>query len=296
MDEANIAAITESLLANPQFQLRPLHLGDRSLPDETTTRATLERMLARDLGLFLEKWGRYLSKEKLELFRPYEEQYEVRFYLTQLLAPPTPSKAQIRNRRLTYLAQNAASSYFSDASFKEREPALYEEYIGQHIPELERQAAFPDEMTLVQRLYANIDRASYEEEMRREESQAQESYEEFDSESEGDGSDNEGTTRLSNDNHHDSRKMVPVENDEESHEDHEELSPEERETLAEEFRNLMRRRFAEGKDAEFDYNEVDNDPQYDQSDEFQRDQAEAYFDSEEANEFDNRSEERELDY
>lgn len=67
---------------------------------------------------------------------------------------------RVRNRRLRFLQQQLAlphSDYFCIEALRRRDPELYEEYVGQYLSEAEKLAPFDPEMTLVQRIYYNLD-------------------------------------------------------------------------------------------------------------------------------------------
>lgn len=56
------------------------------------------------------------------------------------------------------------------------------------------------------------------------------------------------------------------------------ISPEDKAQLEEEFRSQMMESFLMGKDSDFDYSRVDENEDYDMSDQFERDQEDRYFD------------------
>lgn len=135
--------------------------------------------------------------------------YEVDFHLTNLLeysaitgpvynpsptpGPRTRTRAQIRsqNRRLEYLRRHLReSSYFGDEAMQAREPTLYEYYVGQYVPEDEKNAPFADEVNLVQRVLSDIDREWAAERVRmdkEEQMEEEESDEEDEEEDEEEG-------------------------------------------------------------------------------------------------------------
>jgi len=117
-----------------------------------------------------ERWGQYVDRESLQYFAPFESDYEVRFHLNLIRYGPAetgplstlllnsraallpahadrfrrerlngnagtggPSPARLRNRRYRALQHlEAAGEYFSMDEMRERQPALYNEYIGQY--------------------------------------------------------------------------------------------------------------------------------------------------------------------
>lgn len=151
---------------------KTLRLGEVELSDKEK----LEQMkstLESDPGLFLSKWGRHLSQSTLSLFECLQDDYEVNFYLSSLLykqSPPLPPRENARqqksalhtlslNRRYEYLKRQLRhSDYFSDEAMQLREPELYEQFVGRHVPASEKNKPFENDVTLVNRILSNIDR------------------------------------------------------------------------------------------------------------------------------------------
>ncbi|KAI8849440.1 coiled-coil domain-containing protein-domain-containing protein [Chytridium lagenaria] len=82
------------------------------------------------------------------------------------------AKKRVRNRRLLFIDMvlkgekgnwmqeedlKEFGDYFSDEVLKRKVPALFEFYIGRHVPENERRKAFNHSMSLVERMYHDID-------------------------------------------------------------------------------------------------------------------------------------------
>ncbi|KNC98807.1 uncharacterized protein SPPG_05785 [Spizellomyces punctatus DAOM BR117] len=280
MDTTAVHAILDHLLSNPDFNLKTLRLGEEP-PTAELQRTILSSTLERDKGLFLEKWGKFLGSQQLEFFHPFADQYEVKYYLNQYQSVSRSlTKAQIRNRRINYMNQNLSDEYFSDDAFKDREPALYEEYIGRYLPPPQ---AFPDSMTLVDRIYSNMDRATHLETLGRQHEIEEEQFEEFDTDEEEDVQDQQEERDLESKNKRAIKvdESIDLEATMAEGEDEGPISDEEKEALAEEFRTLMRLRFIDGEESDFEYSNVDNNALYDLSDQSLQDDADAYFDSEE---------------
>ncbi|TPX70423.1 hypothetical protein SpCBS45565_g01768 [Spizellomyces sp. 'palustris'] len=280
MDTTAVHAILDHLLSNPDFYLKALRLSEEP-PTAELQRTILSSTLERDKGLFLEKWGKFLGAQQLEFFQPFADQYEVKYYLNQYQSiSRSLTKAQIRNRRINYLNQNLSNEYFSDDAFKDRDPALYEEYIGRYLPPLQ---AFPATMTLVDRIYSNMDRATHLETLGRHQEIEEEQFEEFDTDEEEDvqDTDEKKDLELKNIRATEVGTSIDLEATMAEAEDEGPISDAEKEALAEEFRKLMRLRFMDGEESEFEYSSVDNNAMYDLSDQSLQDDADAYFDSEE---------------
>ncbi|KAI8822604.1 coiled-coil domain-containing protein-domain-containing protein [Fimicolochytrium jonesii] len=263
----------------------------RAIPAASSeeTAASLERLLQSDLSVFLEKYGRYLSKQDLALFDPFSEKYEVAHYLSLYRTPlPAITTTQLRNRRLAYLTSHLShTDYFSPSNLRTRAPELYHTYIGQY--EDDSGAAFPESMGLVDRIYESWEKEVAGERVRRE---REETFEEFDTESEEDGDESvedemepggadplpppepSGPDVPSN-------PMAASTFTSTSDSTTPQISEAEREALAAEFTEIMRRRFIDGKDSDhFDYSPVDSNPDYGMfSAEARHDRDEAYFDA-----------------
>ncbi|KAJ3116013.1 hypothetical protein HDU96_010661 [Phlyctochytrium bullatum] len=53
------------------------------------------------------------------------------------------------------------ADYFTEEALRQKDPALFDYYIGQHIPDSEKKEAFPETMSLVDRMYKDIDDEAY---------------------------------------------------------------------------------------------------------------------------------------
>ncbi|KAJ3306825.1 hypothetical protein HDV03_003862 [Kappamyces sp. JEL0829] len=80
------------------------------------------------------------------------------------------AKYDVRNKRLAYIAQNP--EYFAVAAIKIRHPLLYQQYFG-----LDVRRSFAPEMSLVERVLANIDDKRYHDAIQAEESEEEEANE-----------------------------------------------------------------------------------------------------------------------
>ncbi|KAI8084243.1 coiled-coil domain-containing protein-domain-containing protein [Gilbertella persicaria] len=171
MDETTrqqIMAHVERNMANIPF--KTLRYGEIE-PTQEEKLHQMQLTLLDDPALFLGKWGRHLSQTTLRMFKVVENNYEVDFYLNSLLyqesqdvdmTRPVSRKSAMhqlaQNRRYEFLQRELKySDYFSDESIRLREPVLYDQYVGQHIPVQERTKPFENNMTLVNRIFSNMD-------------------------------------------------------------------------------------------------------------------------------------------
>ncbi|KAI7856091.1 coiled-coil domain-containing protein-domain-containing protein [Circinella umbellata] len=261
-------------------------------PDEMEASAeekqeTMQRILKKDRGLFLSRWGRHLPFGILQEFEPFrEKEYEVDIYLKQLLPTPQEERTQrkiIHNRRYEYLKRHLhGSSYFSDESMQQLDPVLYEQFIGQHLTQDEKDHPYDPEENLVQRLLGNMDRRNAHEQVQRQKLIDEEQFEEEDEDSE----DEDGDLKMGESTYNNNNIMVTdeeeterVERDEENEEDIEKMMAF-REQQRLELVRLLEERFLSGKDTKFDYTTVDKNEAYDDIAQQEQDIHDQYFDEE----------------
>ncbi|KAI9497031.1 coiled-coil domain-containing protein-domain-containing protein [Zychaea mexicana] len=235
-------------------------------------RQVMQQVLEHDHGLFLSRWGRHLPPGILEAFEPFrEEDYEVDFYLKQLL--PTPQQQHmlrsiIHNRRYEYLKRHLrGSTYFSDESMQQHDPVLYEHFIGQHMTQDEKDRPHDPEENLVQRILGNMDRSKAQEQVQKQKTIDEEQFEEEEEDSDDDDDDGD-------------RKMTEA-NETGKEQDIEEMMTF-REEQREELVRLLEERFLAGKDTQFDYAKVDQNEAYDDMAQQEQDLQDQYFDDEES--------------
>jgi hypothetical protein len=174
--EQNVMSFVEKNINNIPF--KTLRYGEVELNQEEKLKQ-MHSTLHSDPSLFLSKWGRHLSQNTLRLFQVIKDNYEVDFYLDSLLyqepedldmtalhirqdrVPPRKSAMHqlAQNRRYEYLQRELRlSDYFSDESIQLREPVLYDQFVGRHVPAKEKSKPFENDMTLVNRILSNMDR------------------------------------------------------------------------------------------------------------------------------------------
>ena len=163
--------------------------------------------------------------------------YEVDFYLQRLMDEPSkPQQRMISNRRYEYLKRHLReSSYFSDEAMQQREPVLYDQYVGQYQSEQERTMPFANDVTLVQRVLSNIDRHYASEQVRKQKIIEEEQFEEEEEESEDEDQD----IPMTDDRASDSTPNQPDTQHEEA---------EFRDSQRQELIRLLEERFLAGKD------------------------------------------------
>jgi hypothetical protein len=277
--EQNVMSFVEKNIDAIPF--KTLRYGEVELGQEEKLKQ-MRSTLHNDPSLFLSKWGRHLSQNTLRLFQVIKGNYEVDFYLDSLLyqepedldmtslriqhdrAPP-PRKSAMRqlaqNRRYEFLQRKLRlSDYFSDESIQLREPVLYDQYVGQHIPANEKSKPFEKDVTLVNRIFSNMDRKFVEDHLYEQkvidEEQLEEEEDDEDEEDESDQDISEKSTPIvvtkkknkdiemeeANDEKDEKR-----ESDEESEQDIEALI-DFREEQRQELIRLLEEKFLDGKD------------------------------------------------
>uniref|UniRef100_K7F555 Coiled-coil domain containing 97 n=1 Tax=Pelodiscus sinensis TaxID=13735 RepID=K7F555_PELSI len=229
------------------------------------------RALYRDKPVvFLERFRRALRVEHLGCFAHLAARYEVRFYCDEVrrAGRAKAGRTRVRNKRYAALQQLIkGGEYFSDEQMRAREPLLYEQYIGQYLSE-EELLALGSQAQAGPCSLSGVLMDSYQEQVLQlrlhiQQEQEHACMEEEEEEDDDEGQCGEGSSSASD-------SWVP--------------DTEEKAFLREEFTSRMHQRFLDGKDRDFDYSEVDENPEFDNLDIVTRDEEERYFDGEESEE------------
>lgn len=223
----------------------------------------LQELLNRSPGKFLMKYGALLLEHHLTYFKKYND-YEITFRVRELQKNLSDSSRELvrRNRRYEYLKKLMDEGvYFSEKEMRQREPLLYEYYIGQYLTADEREALDQQcsDVLLSDRILHQAD-VKRREELLVEQREAEEMVE-FES---------------SEDEDEDEDPKQESEPDKDST-----ISEKERRKLRQEFLRTMQLKFLNGEEREFDYSKVDNNVEYDSIEQRGIDEEEKYFDSEE---------------
>jgi hypothetical protein len=125
--------------------------------------------------------------------------------------------------------------------------------VGRHIPETERKQPFPATLSLSDRIFQNMDESRYRDRLGLD-SSVPEQVEEVESDEDDDAADHRGQVGA-----------------------FEEKDVEEREALKEELVRIMKERFLDGDDDEFDYDDIDSAEYLDDFRTSQQDHEDAYF-------------------
>ncbi|XP_061453524.1 coiled-coil domain-containing protein 97 isoform X2 [Rhineura floridana] len=214
--------------------------------------------------VFLERFRTVLREEHLPCFHHLSGSYEADFYCTEVRRAGLGKTrhTRVRNKRYAALQQLIrGGEYFSDEQMRCRDPLLYEQYIGQYLSDEELQALGSCQLEASCSL-SGVLLDSYQEQVIQRRLQVQQEQEEACEEEEEEDGDDEGKA-----SDPDMDEWVP--------------DQEEKAFLREEFTSRMYQRFLDGKDGDFNYSEVDENPDFDNLDIVSRDEEERYFDGEE---------------
>ncbi|TMS15584.1 Coiled-coil domain-containing protein 97 [Larimichthys crocea] len=199
----------------------------------------------------------------------------------QRRAAACTNRTRVRNQRYAALrALQKEGQYFSEEQMRIREPLLYEQYIGQYLTDqevlersqealLEDAQSGPGAPAGGTGGLAHLLLNSYQERLIQNRLQEEQEREEGAQEEEEDEEDDDNTVQRQEG----------------------EPSPEEKALLREEFISQMHQRFLDGKDKDFNYSEVDENPDYDNLDIVSRDAEDKYFDEDDDEEEDDEEEE-----
>ncbi|KAI8584847.1 hypothetical protein BDZ88DRAFT_511087 [Geranomyces variabilis] len=233
-----------------------------------TSKDALTSLVVRDPALFLERYGKYLTAEDFALFGPVAGDYETAHWIAHYTKSHPPTPTQRRNRRLKYLSTPAGIAAFEISALEARAPhallSAHRRQTASTHSEQQPLAAFPESMSLVDRIYHDYDRQAAQD------AAAEEEFE-TDSESESDHDDDD-------DDDDQRRNVVVVAGDDNNGQETTTrgevvmLSPDAS------FRDAMVRRFLDGEDQGVDYAVIDADADLEVlSDVGLRDAEEVYF-------------------
>ncbi|PNF38402.1 hypothetical protein B7P43_G07256 [Cryptotermes secundus] len=253
-------------------------------------------ILIRNPGQFLSRFGKFLQAQHLDYFTE-SDNYEVTFHLKQLrrFHCKSTNEIDVKNRRFEALKKLVKEGiYFSEKEMKQRNPLLYQQLVGQYLTETEvedrRNADMKDINSWVNLLLAQIERDQMLCLRKQQEDDEDGAVEEMDTSDEEEAEDDDYEDENSESEH---RTESGSCDDQENHDEgsgscssstrkrkYVYMSGKEKDLLREEFVSNMYRSFLEGRDEEFDYSQVDLNPEYECLALRSQDEEEKYFDSE----------------
>ncbi|XP_044162457.1 coiled-coil domain-containing protein 97-like [Bufo gargarizans] len=251
-------------IVESQVPIRSQQIGEPEFSHEQKMAMLLDLYKTKPL-IFLERFRKVLKEEHLESFSHLSGDYAADFYFKEIRKASLRKghHTRVRNKRYAALQQLiSGGEYFSDEQMRVRDPLMYEHYVGQYQSEEEIMSQNSRDMAQASCLSDVLLNSCQEESLqRRLEAQREMEHNcEEEEEEEEEGDDNE-------------EEDSELQSDEEQ-----ELANEERALMREEFVSRMHQRFLDGKDRDFDYSEVDDNPEFDNLDIVNRDEEERYFD------------------
>ncbi|XP_008328376.1 coiled-coil domain-containing protein 97 isoform X2 [Cynoglossus semilaevis] len=262
-------------------------IGDAELTLEERREELLCQYRSKPL-VFLERYHACLKPQHLSAFVHVSSDPRAQHYskVIRRRAAECTNRTRVRNQRYAALrALQKEGEYFSEEQMRMRAPLLYEQYIGRYLT---------DEEVLERSQEAMLDGSkgdsgtsaggagglahlllnSYQEGLIQNRLQEEQEEEECAQEEEEDDEEDD---------------------DNGVHKTDWEPTPEEKALLREEFISQMHQHFLDGKDKDFNYSEVDENPDYDNLDIVSRDAEDKYFDEDEEEEEEEEEEDTEED-
>ncbi|XP_037647608.1 coiled-coil domain-containing protein 97 [Sebastes umbrosus] len=241
--------------------------GDAELSLLQRREELLHQYSSRPL-VFLERYHACLKPRDLSAFAHVSSDPRALHYsnVIERRAAAFTNRTRVRNQRYAALrALQTEGEYFSEEQMRTREPLLYEQYIGQYLTDeevLERsQEAMQDDAQGGPGApaggaggLAHLLLNSYQERLIQNRLQEEQEREEG------------------------AREEEDEDDDDAVQQKERQPTPEEKALLREEFISQMHQRFLDGKDKDFNYSEVDENPDYDNLDIVSRDAEDKYFD------------------
>ncbi|XP_016405284.1 coiled-coil domain-containing protein 97 isoform X2 [Sinocyclocheilus rhinocerous] len=237
-------------------------LGEPDLTLQEKKEVLMDQYKSKSL-VFLERYQAHLKPEHIEAFSHLSSDCRAQYYCREIQRRSTASttdRKRVRNHRYAALrALQKEGQYFSEEQMRVRDLLLYEQCIGQYLSEEEILQRSEEAMRsgpggladlLINSYQEKLIQSRLEEEQEREQCAAEESEEE----------------------ESDEPRQVEWE-----------PNAEEKAMLREEFLGQMHQRFLDGKD-DFNYSEVDENPDYDNLDIVSHDAEEHYFDKDDEEE------------
>ncbi|VVC34132.1 Protein of unknown function DUF2052, coiled-coil [Cinara cedri] len=255
---------------------------------------------------FLYLFGEYLLEDHLEYFKCENiNNYEIHFHLHRLSRLLNSKKVICKNRRYQAMLELLKGDYFTDNEMRNREPLLWEQLVGQYLSEEEKfncENQYITKNSLTEVLFEQIDRDNRDDLKRKQQiNETLESDEDEDNDYDDDIYDTNNKSKntfmtmevnkLSGLwGEYNTPKTQPVTIGKHRGKGHsldteteqcssKEPSKNERIVLLNEFKSHMIQKFLSGQE-DFDYNNVDNNPEYDNLHIKGIDEEEKYFDSE----------------
>ncbi|KAM4642211.1 coiled-coil domain-containing protein 97 [Discoglossus pictus] len=265
-----------TVISSSCVPIRSQQKGDPEFSQEQKMSMLLELYESKPL-VFLERFRKVLREEHLGCFNHLSGVYTADYYCKEIRKASLKrvDRTRVRNKRFAALQQLiTAGEYFSDEQMRERDPLMYEQYVGQYQSEEEIMSQNSKDLSEAKSLSDVLLNSCQEQNLQRR-LEAQREMEDNCMEEEEE-EDEEEESELQSDEEH-------------------EVDNEERALMREELISRMHQRFLDGKDRNFDYSEVDNNPDFDNLDIVTHDEEEKYFDDDDDDYDDDEEEEEKED-
>ncbi|XP_007247905.3 coiled-coil domain-containing protein 97 [Astyanax mexicanus] len=263
VSSCGLSAMIEAI-ASSGSPVKSQQLGEPDLSVEEKKKVLLEQYETKPL-VFLERYHAHMQPEHLEAFSHLSSDCRAQYYCTEVQkrASCSSNRTRVRNHRYAALrALQKEGQYFSEEQMRFREPLLYEQYIGQYLSDEEILQRSEQAMQQGPACLSDLLISSYQEKQLQNRLQEEQDREQCAEEEEEEEEEEENNA---------------------SRQAEWEPSAEEKAMLREEFLSQMHQRFLDGKDRDFNYSEVDENPDYDNLDILNRDAEERYFDDDDDN-------------
>ncbi|KAM8952271.1 coiled-coil domain-containing protein 97 [Pelodytes ibericus] len=254
-----------TVISSGPVPIRSQQKGDPEFSQEQKMAMLLEMYDSKPL-VFLERFGKVLREEHLECFKHLSGDYTAEFYFKEIhkASLKKVDHTRIRNKRYAALQKLiTAGEYFSDEQMRERDPLMYEHYVGQYRSEEDIMSQNSKDLAEATSLSDVLLNSCQEQDLQRR-LEAQRELEDNCMEEEDEEEEEEDSELSSDDTHS--------------------VNSEERSLMREELISRMHQNFLDGKDRDFDYSEVDDNPDFDNLDIVTHDEEERYFDDDEEEE------------
>ncbi|KAM4696564.1 coiled-coil domain-containing protein 97 isoform 2-T2 [Rhinophrynus dorsalis] len=259
-------------ITSSRVPIRSQQQGEPEFSEEQKMSILLELYKSKPL-IFLERFRKVLREEHLGCFSHLHGDYTADFYCKEIRKTSLKrvDHTRVRNKRYAALQQLiTAGEYFSDEQMRERDPLMYEHYVGQYQSEEEIMSQNSKDLSQAASLSDVLLNSCQEQALQRRLDIQRELEDNCKEEDE------------------DEEEESELQSDEERAVDSEEKA-----LMREEFVSRMHQRFLDGKDHDFDYSEVDDNPDFDNLDIITHDEEERYFDDDDDD--DDEEEEEEME-
>uniref|UniRef100_UPI00359022EF coiled-coil domain-containing protein 97 n=1 Tax=Myxine glutinosa TaxID=7769 RepID=UPI00359022EF len=257
----------------------------RGEPDLTMdeAEATLRDLYKSHPGVFLERYHTVLGNEHAACFieHPSADSFQVKFYLDVMRKRATQrAHTTVRNRRYAALrALVNEGDYFSERNMRERDPLLFQQYVGRFLSDEQLVAITRSGQDGQPAFLSDVLLDTYQEVEIRQRLKQQQDEENGMMEIEEEDEEEEINVHGTEDSF--KKGVLWGEMGMTRRATCHTPSTEELALLHEELVSQMHQRFLDGKDEDFDYSTVDNGSRYDNLDIEAQDEEERYFDKEE---------------